>query len=184
MNLEEKTVSGETVFRGRIVEIRHDKVLLANGREAYREVVKHPGGVTILPLTAEGDVIMVRQYRYPFEEVLLEVPAGKLDPGETPLDCARRELHEETGYGAEKMTFLGAIYPSPGFCDEVLYLYLAQELQKGVACPDDDEILAVERVPFSDLIHWIMEDKVRDAKTVAAALKSKLYLESGKIRMS
>lgn len=180
MNLEEKMVSGETVFRGRIVNIRHDRVLLANGREANREVVKHPGGVTVLPLTAEGDVVMVRQYRYPFEEVLLEVPAGKLDPGEKPLDCARRELHEETGYSADRLTYLGAIYPSPGFCDEVLYLYLAQELHQGKACPDEDEILAVDRVPLSRLVDLIMEDRVRDAKTVAAVLKAKCFLETGR----
>jgi ADP-ribose pyrophosphatase len=154
-------------------------VLLANGREASREIVKHPGGVTVLPLTEDGDVILVRQYRYAFEEVLLEVPAGKLESDEEPLHCARRELREETGYSADKITYLGAIYPSPGFCDEVLYLYLAQDLRQGKACPDEDEILAVDRMPFSQLVDLVMEDRVRDAKTVAAVLKAKYYLESG-----
>lgn len=172
MELIEKTISSERVYNGKIVKLRVDEVELPDGRRTKREVCDHQGGVGILPIDSDGCAILVRQYRYPYETTLLEIPAGKLEPGEDPLECGVRELKEETGCTAEKFTSLGVIYPTAGYVNEKLYLYLAQGLSSGQACPDEGEFLKVERIPFDELVQLVMEDKIHDAKTVAAALKA------------
>ena len=174
MDLTEKTLSSEKIYDGAIIHVRRDRVLLPNGHTSTREIVEHPGGVTVLPLEADGTVLLVRQYRYAFGRTLLEIPAGKREPGEEPFVTARRELREETGAIAESWTPLGSLIASPGCYDEVLYLYLAQDLHYGATDPDEDEFLAVERMPLEELSRLCLEGEVADAKTVCAVLKAKL----------
>lgn len=170
MELRETRLGGEVLFRGRIVNVREDSVSLPDGREARREVVEHPGGVAVVALTGDGRVVAVRQYRYPMGEISLEIPAGKLEPGEEPAACGRRELLEETGYVSGRFESLGVIYPSPGYCAEKLYLFLATELAQMGARPDEDEWLEVAHVPFSEMVGGILSNEVRDAKTIAGVL--------------
>jgi len=178
MMFYEKQITTKTVFSGMIVDVRQDIAELQNGNRAEREVVVHPGGVGIVAVTNENKVLMVRQYRYPMEEEILEIPAGKLDGGEDPFKCAVRELSEETGYTAQRYVDLGAIYPSPGFCKETLYLYLALDLIPGEMHLDENELLSVEHVDIDELIDMIMENKLKDAKTVVGVMKAKLFLEA------
>ena len=177
MELTERTVEHTRPYEGVIVRVDLDKALLPNGRTATREVVDHPGGVAVLPMNDDGTVTVVRQYRYPFSQVLTEIPAGKLDPGEEPQAGALRELKEEVGARAGELIDLGAIYPSPGFCREVLYLYLARDLTYGDCCPDEDEFLEVARIPFDRLAEQAMSGAIRDGKTVTAVLKAKVLLK-------
>lgn len=177
MDLTEKTVDSEIRYQGVIVTVRMDQAELPNGRIARREVVEHPGGVAILPLDEKHQVLTVRQYRYPFGQVLLEIPAGKMEPGEDPRQCALRELHEEVGAVPQELVDLGALYLSPGFCNEVLHLYLAQGLSVGESSPDEDEFLELERIPLEELVRQVMSGQIKDAKTVAAVLKTKILLE-------
>ena len=176
MELLEKTVESKIVYKGVIVTVRLDKAELVNGRIAAREVVEHPGGVAILPLHDDGTVTLVRQFRYPFMEPVTELPAGKLERGEDHRLAALRELEEEVGATPGRLTYLGCIYSSPGFSDEVLHMYLAQDLSQGACHPDEDEFLEGERVPFGTLIERIMTGEIKDAKTVALSLKAKEYL--------
>ncbi|MCL2125853.1 MAG: NUDIX hydrolase [Oscillospiraceae bacterium] len=176
MDFFEKQVETKTVYRGLIVNIRSDVAEIQNGNRVPREVVEHPGGVGIVPVTADNKVLMVRQYRYPMEEELLEIPAGKLDECEEPVDCAIRELSEETGCTAGRIVDLGAIYPSPGFCKETLFLFLALDLQEGAMHLDDDELLSVEAVEISELMELIMANKLPDAKSIIGIMKAKEYL--------
>ncbi len=176
MDMTEKTLASREVYRGRIIRVREDTVLLPNGKEGRREVVEHPGGVGILALDGD-DVLLVRQYRYAFSRVLTEIPAGKREPGEEPFVTARRELKEEIGAEAEKWTELGALIASPGCYGETLYLYLAQELTFGATHPDEDEFLDVLRMSFDQAVEQCMRGELTDAKTVAALLKAKILLK-------
>ena len=176
MDLTERMVAHTRPYEGIIVSVDLDQALLPNGRIAKREVVAHAGGVAVLPLNDDGTVTLVRQYRYPFAQVLTEIPAGKLDPGEDPRTGALRELSEEIGAEPGRLLDLGAVYPSPGFCQEVLHLYLAKDLTYGSCHPDEDELLELVRLPLDDLVRQVMEGAIRDAKTVAAVLKAKLLL--------
>ena len=176
MNLTEKKLSSEKIFDGRILHIRRDTVELPDGAQATREVVDHPGGVCVLALDDEGRVLLVRQFRYPYEKVLTEIPAGKLEYGEDPEKAALRELREETGAVPGKFRSLGELYPSPGYCGEIIRLYLAQELTFGETALDEDEFLDVERMPFGELTELVLQGEIRDAKTIAAVLKTKLLL--------
>ena len=177
MDYTEKTLSREEIYQGRVVELHKDRILLPDGRESIREVMEHPGGVTIIPVDEQGNVTCVRQYRYPLQRHLLEVPAGKLEKGEDPLECAVRELSEETGLTAEEFVDLGRIYPSPGYSAEILYLYLALGLHPGEMHPDEGEFLDVEQHPLEELTEQIMRGELCDAKTVAAVLKAKRFLD-------
>lgn len=156
MDLTEKTVSQEYPYKGRIINMRVDQILLPNGQPASREVVEHPGGVCIAALTDEDEVLFVRQFRYPYHEVVLEVPAGKRSPGEDPLECGKRELKEETGACADQYLSLGTLYPSPGYCEEVIYLYACRITSSGESCPDDDEFLEVERIPLDKAVEMVL----------------------------
>jgi len=173
----EKQVESVTVYEGLIVKVRRDVAELQNGCKVMREVVEHPGGVCIVPVTKDNMVLMVRQYRYPMEEELLEIPAGKLEIGEDPLECAIRELMEETGCTAGKLVDLGETYPSPGFCKESLYIYLALDLQYGEMHLDENELLSVEPVGIDELIDRIMANELPDAKSIIGIMKAKKYLD-------
>lgn len=177
MIVSEKTVKRDNIFKGRVLEFYVDTVELPGGVEATRELVHHPGGVAVVPVDSEGYVYLVRQYRKPYEEVVLEIPAGKRDKGEEPIIGARRELSEETGLVAGKYVSLGEFYPSPGYVDEVIYLYLATELTCGDAHPDDDEYVENEKIHIDTLCEMIMKNEIKDGKTIAAILKAKMYLD-------
>jgi len=176
VDFTEKTIESETVYEGRIIKVRSDRVTLVNGDVSSREVVEHAGGVAVLPMFEDGTVLMVRQYRYPMERSLLELPAGKLEKGEDPLQCAVRELSEETGCTAEEFVYLGEIYPSPGYCKEILYIYLARGLKNGKPHPDKDEFLSVEKYDIRELVEMIGRNELCDAKTVVGILKTMDYL--------
>lgn len=177
MDYTEKELETTEIYRGRIIYVHSDRVSLPDGTQGLREIVEHSGGVAILPLGEDGTVYCVRQYRYAVGEHLLELPAGKLEPGETPLACAVRELGEETGFTAEKYTYLGAGYPSPGYCRETIHLYLAEGLRPGPSHTDEGEFLDVERYPLAQLEEMIMRGEITDAKTVIAVLKARLILK-------
>lgn len=178
MDLREQMVSSQTIFEGKIVKVTLDQARLPNGRLAEREVVYHPGGVAVLALEEDGTVYLVRQFRYPIQRELLELPAGKLDHGtqEDHLLGAKRELSEETGLEASDWTYLGSALASPGFCDEELHMYLARGLRKTGQHLDEDEFLDVVAMPFDQLASQVMDGTITDAKTVAATLKAKILL--------
>lgn len=176
MELYEKTLEQVSKFEGRVIHVHVDTVELPNGRTATREIVNHPGGVGILALDENNNVLVVRQYRYAFGRTLLEIPAGKLEKGEDPYQAAMRELREETGAACEKLQSLGEIFPTPGYCDEIIRLYLARDLRWGEMDLDEDEFLTVSRVPFQELVDRVLAGEIRDAKTCAALLKAKLLL--------
>lgn len=176
MDLTERFVSRENKFEGRILRVHVDTVTLPDGTRATREVADHPGGVAVVALDEENNVLLVEQYRYVFGEALLEIPAGKLEAGEDPYMAALRELKEETGASPAFFQPLGKLYPSPGCYGETLHLFLARSLSFGEASPDADEFLRVERVPLEELTRRILKNEIADAKTVAGVLKAKLYL--------
>ena len=178
MTFFEKQVETKTVYEGIIVTVKRDVAALQNGNQAEREVVLHPGGVGIVAITDDNKILMVDQYRYPMSEVITEIPAGKLEYGEDPFKCAVRELSEETGYSAGKYVDLGAIYPSPGYCREILYLYLALDLKPGEMHLDENELLSVKAVDIDELIAKIMANEIKDSKTVVGILKAKHYLDN------
>lgn len=178
MNLIEKTLSQDVRFTGHILNLRVDDALLPNGNHATREVVEHPGGVCVAALTKEKELLFVRQFRYPYGEILLELPAGKLDRGgEDPLAAGKRELKEETGAVAARYRSLGKLYPSPGYCNEIIHLYLAEDLSFGDASPDDDEFLEVIRLPLQDAVDRVLRGELTDAKTQVAVLKTAALLK-------
>ena len=179
--LSEKTLSQSLRFQGRIINLRVDEAELPNGQTALREVVEHPGGVCIAALTDEDELLFVRQFRYPYGEVLDELPAGKLERGEDPLEAGKRELQEETGASAERYVSLGRLYPSPGYCGEIIHLYLATGLTFGEMNPDEDEFLEAERVPLEEAVRRVMANELADAKTQTAVLKVYLMKQRGDI---
>lgn len=171
MRLYEKTLSSEVLYEGKIIHLLKDTVELENGRTALREVVTHPGGVAIVALTDKEEVYMVRQFRYPYHTVLLELPAGKLSPGEDPLECGKRELEEETGMTAAQYEDLGKFYPTVGYVDEVIHSYLATGLTPTRQHLDEDEFLDVELIPLKTLYEMVLRGEILDGKTQAAILK-------------
>ena len=175
----EKTISTEKIYNGKILNVRRDTVELPNKNHADREVIEHSGGVCVLPLTDSDEVIMVKQFRYPYETALLEIPAGKLEAGENPLECGKRELLEETGCTAARFEYLGKLYPTPAYCTEVIHMYLARGLcEEGENNPDEDEFLDVVKIPFDKVIDMIFRDELPDSKTQIAMLKTKVLLNN------
>lgn len=168
MHFEEKTISKESIYKGKIIEVEKHKVSLPNNETAYREVVKHNGAVAICALTPEQQVILVKQYRKALEQELLEIPAGKLEPGEDRKSAAMRELEEETGYKAKKLTLIGEVYGTPGFSNEKISVYFADDLVEGEVNLDEDEF--VEKVLYSleDVKKAIEARTIEDAKTFIA----------------
>ena len=176
MDMTEKMLRREDKFHGKIVSVHVDEVELPNGHTSIREVVDHVDGVTVLPLDENNHVLTVTQYRYVFGRNMLELPAGKLDPGEDPAEGALRELKEETGAVPGEFISLGQVLPSPGCFGEILHLYLARNVKMGDQNLDEDEFLNVERIPFDEMVRRCLSGEIQDAKTVVAVLKAKLLL--------
>ncbi len=174
MKLEETTVKKNYIYEGRIINLRRDDALLPNGKPCIREVIEHPGGVCIAALTDNNELMFVRQFRYPYMDVLLELPAGKLERGEDPLESGKRELLEEIGCVAEEYTDLGKFYPTCGYVDEIIYLYLARGLSFGQQKLDEDEFLNIEKIPLERAVEMVMKNEIPDGKTQAAILKTYL----------
>lgn len=180
MELFEKRLSSRQIFDGVVVKLYVDDVELPNGKKSVREVVRHPGAVCVVPVTDEGEVIMVRQFRYAFNQVLLEVPAGKLEPNEDPLEAALRELEEESGVVASKVEHIGEIYTTVAIIDEKIHVYLATGLTYKNAHPDDEEFLEVEKIPLKTLVDMVMNGEIKDSKTQIAILKADKILSERK----
>lgn len=176
MTFEEKTLKSEKIYEGAIINLRRDKVTVQGGT-SYREIIEHNGGAVIAALTEDRKLVMVRQYRKPADKVMLEVPAGKIDPGEKPLDAAVRELKEETGYTAAKVEFLTQFYPSVGYSEEVLYLYLCTGLTPGETNFDENEAIDIEEVELDRLFKMAMSGEIDDAKTLIAILMVKALVD-------
>ena len=182
MILEEKQLSSEYKFKGRIINLRQDTALLPNGNTATREVVEHPGGVCVAALTNDDELLFVRQWRYPYMEETLEIPAGKRDKKyEDPLECGKRELKEETGAIAKEYIDLHPLYPTPGYINEVIFCFLATGLTFGEQNPDEDEFLDVLRIPLDKAVEMVLSGEIKDAKTQIAVLKVKVLRDAGKI---
>lgn len=166
----EPTIASRPIFQGRIIAVRVDTVQLPNGREGTREIVTHAPSICVAPVDADRNALLVRQYRKPAEAYLLEAPAGGIEPGETPEAAAQRELQEEIGHTAGRLTSLTAFYLAPGWCTEYMYVFLAADLTPARLESDDDEFIAVERVPLSEIPALIADGSIQDAKSVAALL--------------
>ena len=170
-DLIEKKLDSEDIFSGCLLKVKKDKVELPNGNIAYREWIKHTGASAVIPILPNGEIILVRQYRYPVQAVTLEIPAGKLDiAGENPLECAKRELKEETGYTAENYRKLTTIATTVGFSDEYIHIYAAENLSAGEQCPDSDEFINVVRMPLTEAVSKVKSGEIMDAKSVTAIL--------------
>ncbi|HEY3423695.1 MAG TPA: NUDIX hydrolase [Negativicutes bacterium] len=169
-HLIEKFISSKVAFSGRILKVNTDTVQLPNGKEATREVVLHPGAIAVVPILDDGSIVLVRQYRYPVGVTLLEIPAGKLDAGENPDDCVLRELKEETGYIPGKIHKLASIFTTPGFTNEVIHLYVAEDLKLATQCLDEDEFIAVENYTREQVKAMLADGIINDAKTMLGLL--------------
>ena len=178
---EEKTVSSELIFDGRVVHLYCDEVALPDGKRSVREYAKHVGAVCIVPVTDEGEIVCVRQYRYAIGRTLLEIPAGKLDsPDEDRREAALRELREETGATCKRLDFMGDFYSSPALLDERISMYLARGLEFGETDFDDDEYIEIERIPVDELVRMICAGEILDAKTQAGVLKAAIIINAEK----
>lgn len=179
MNLTEKTVKENEVYKGKLLHVFCDDIELPDGNPATREYIKHVGAVCVVPVTEDGKVVVEKQYRYPFRAVLTEIPAGKLDSKEEPhLEAAERELREETGAKAEKLIYMGGFIPTCAYSDEVIHMYLATGITFGERELDEDEFLDVELVPLDTLVKDIMDGKIQDGKTQTAILKAYMLLNN------
>jgi ADP-ribose pyrophosphatase len=179
-HLIETLVRRKTVYSGGAVDFRVDRVALPNGKRAEREFLDHPGAVGVIPILPGGRVVLVRQYRHPVAEVTLEIPAGKLDSKESPLRCVRRELKEETGYTAGHLRPLLRYWPTPAFANELLYLFVAENLRLGSRNPDEDEFLDVVEMSFKKALSLVRRGEIRDSKTVIALLAYELWEKRGR----
>lgn len=173
MIFKEETMSSEIIYNGKIINLRVDTVELPEHKYQKREIVEHPGAVAVLAINDKKEIIFVRQFRKPIEEVLLEIPAGKLEEGEEPKECAIRELKEETGYEAKNIKFLNEFYTSAGFSNEKMYLYLATDLQEGECCPDEDEYVDVINIDIKKALDMVTNNEIKDSKTIIGILLSK-----------
>lgn len=180
MHLSEETLSVEEIFKGAILNVTRDTVLLENGEKATREVIHHNGGVCVVPITDNGEVIFVRQFRYPFQKALLEIPAGKLEKGESPRVCGERELKEEAGAEAEEIIYLGCLYPTVAYDTEIIHMYLAKGLSFSSQDLDEDEFLDVEKIPLEKAYKMALLNEIPDSKTQLAIMKA-YALEKGLI---
>jgi len=163
---EEKTLRSEYKYRGKVVTLRVDQVLLPNGREGSREVIEHSGAVAVVPLTGDGRILLVRQYRKAVERELIEIPAGRLDPGEDPRDCASRELREETGFDAGRLEHIITFCTTPGFSDEMIHLFIARDLYPSALDCDEDEFISLLQVTPREAAAMITDGRIIDGKTI------------------
>lgn len=174
---EEKQLSSTNIFDGFILHVRKDTVSLPDGNEAFREYIRHVGAVCVIPITDEGEVVCVKQYRYPLAQVTLEIPAGKLDSKEEdPTSAVLRELREETGARCGKLTYLGKFFASPAILDECIHMYLAEELEFGDTDPDDDEFIDIVKIPLNELVKRIIDGDIVDGKTQAGVMRAQYML--------
>ena len=178
MELTEKTLSSQTIYDGKIMKITVDEVELPNGRTSKREVLSHQGGVTVAALTEDNCLLFVRQFRYPYKEVVLELPAGKLEKGQTPLENGKRELMEETGAVGYSFASLGQIYPSPGYTDEIIHLYFCRVKDVAEAHPDEDEFLNALKIPLEKAVEMVLNNQIPDAKSQVAILKTAMLINN------
>lgn len=176
--MKEKTIESRRIYEGKIMNMRLDSVELENGRRTKREVCEHADGVAILPISENGEITLVRQFRYPFGIDILEAPAGKVEKGEPHLECGIRELSEETGISAENMQYLGFIYPSPGCMTERIHLYIATGLHEGENHPDEGEFLNIEKYSLSEAVEMCDRGIIDDAKTVALILRAERIMRA------
>lgn len=172
MDFTEKPLKQDYIYRGKIVNLRVDDAELPDGTTALREVVEHPGGVCVAALTDTQELLFVKQFRYPYMETVLELPAGKLEYGEDPFAAGKRELLEETGAAAEHYRDLGKLYPTPGYCGEIIHMYLAENLNFSEQHLDEDEFLEVRRIPLEEAFQMVMRNEIRDSKTQVGILKT------------
>ncbi|MCX7843202.1 MAG: NUDIX hydrolase [Clostridia bacterium] len=170
MNYEEKTISKRKVFNGAVIDVEVHEVILPNGKTAKRDIVLHPGGAFVIPINENGEVYMVRQFRKPLEAFSLELPAGKLDQGEDPAECAKRELREETGLRAAQIRHVLSFNTTPGFCNELLHMYVATGLEEGESCTDEDEFLSTEKYKVDELLAMVLKGEITDAKSIIGIL--------------
>ncbi|MBD7907030.1 NUDIX domain-containing protein [Sporosarcina gallistercoris] len=177
---EERTVASETLFNGKIIELRVDEVELPDGKRAKRELIKHPGAVAIIAITDEGNIVLVEQFRKALERTIIEIPAGKIEPGEDPEKTAIRELEEETGYRANELTYVQSFATSPGFADEIIHLYLAKSLEKveNPIAGDDDEFINLQECTVEEAEEMMKDGRIYDAKTAFAVLYTKELLKN------
>ena len=178
-DLTETELSSETVFKGRLMHVKRDRVRLPDGGESTREYIVHPGAVVVIPVFDNGDLLLERQHRYPLHRDFIELPAGKIDAGEADLTCAKRELEEETGYTASEWRELTTIYPCIGYSDERLAFYLARGLTEGNHGRDPDEFLEILRVPFGEAMDWLRSGKICETKTVIGLFWLEKLLNQG-----
>ena len=175
MKLEEIKISSQEIFNGVAIHLFKDEILLPNGHTGIREVIRHPGAVCVLPLTDDGDVIFVNQFRYALNKVTLEVPAGKLEKGEDPKEAALRELSEETGLTAKNIVHIGDLYTTPALIDEVIHMYIATDLTQGEQHLDYDEFVNTLKIPLSKAVDMVMNGEIKDSKTQTVILKAEKY---------
>ncbi len=176
--LDEVTISTKPIFEGKIITLQVDTVRLPDGKTATREVVRHPGAVAVLALH-DGKMLVVDQFRQPMGRCEVEIPAGKLEPGEDPMEAARRELEEETGYRCGDIKLLQSFYTSPGFADEIIHLYVTQDLEIGEMSPDEDEFLELSEITLEEAYLYIKEGRISDAKTIMAVYAWHLFTLTG-----
>ena len=172
INLSEKTLESHTIYEGPIFTITHDTVQLGDGSRSIRDVLLHHGGVCVIPITDDNEIFMVRQFRYPFRTVTMEVPAGKLEVGENHSVCGRRELLEETGFICSEFIYLGEMYPTPAYNSEITHMYLARGLEYQKQHLDEGEFLEVVKIPFSKAVEMVMKGEIKDGKTQLVILKA------------
>ena len=182
-SLREVPVASETIYDGKILHVEKWTVTCPNGREALREIVVHKGAAAVVPVLEDGTTLLVRQHRVAVDRMTLEIPAGKMDSAdEDPLDCAVRELREETGLAAERMTLLTSLLTTPGFCTEKIAIYLAQGLSQGETHPDEDEFLGLVRIPLEEAVAMVMRGELRDGKTICGLLMAREALRAQRER--
>lgn len=175
--LKETQLSTEQIYKGTLLDVRRDEITLPNGKTSAREYIKHPGAACIIPVLPEGNIALIKQYRYPVQSEMIELPAGKLDPGEKPEVCAKRELEEEIGYSAGKLTFICNIHPAIGFASEKMWIYLAEDLVKTVENTDHDEFLVLMPTHLDDAIKMVWDGKITDVKTIIGLLWAERLLK-------
>ena len=175
MDKEEKTVKQNLIYDGKILQLYNDEILTPNGKTAYREIINHHGGASILPIDDEGNIYLVEQYRYAYKQLLLEIPAGKLEKGEDAKVCAIRELKEEIGAECKEIKKMALVYPTPGYTNEPLHIFVATGLTFGDTKWDDDEYLNIKKIPFDKALEMVKNGEIKDGKSVVAILRYALF---------
>ena len=181
-HLAEQKKHSEKVFTGELLQVFKDEAILPDSSTGRREWIQHPGACAVVPMFGNGDCVLIQQFRYPAQQLFWEVPAGKIDFSEDPLSTAKRELKEETGFRAEQWTYIGHFYPAIGYADEIIHIYLAEELTQGAQNTDKDEFLSIYRVSFKEVLNMIDSGEINDAKTISSIIRVQGFLKKRKRR--